>query len=183
MDLAAIGRGGEQIVTTLPWGLLWYPQSLEIPLAIGVLVLDNRAGVGVAATRCADATARRSVGGRFGCSACGRRRCQLRGVAIGAADRPRTGFCRGRGAVPARALPAGDAARRIGRRPLGVCAGTSMVGCRRPRRRHARLARPCRRSSRVHAARHLRGRGAAGVGRGHRCSRCGAASGASYGCP
>ncbi|MGH3340768.1 MAG: M28 family peptidase, partial [Propionibacteriaceae bacterium] len=39
MDLAAIGRGGEQIVTALPWGLLWYPQSLEIPLAIVVLVL------------------------------------------------------------------------------------------------------------------------------------------------
>jgi Peptidase family M28 len=39
MDLAAIGRGGEEIVTALPSGLLWYPQSLEIPLAIGVLVL------------------------------------------------------------------------------------------------------------------------------------------------
>ena len=39
MDLAAIGRGGEEIVTALPWGLLWYPQSLEIPLAIGALVL------------------------------------------------------------------------------------------------------------------------------------------------
>ena len=38
MDLAAIGRGGEKIVTALPWGLLAYPQSLEIPLAIGVLV-------------------------------------------------------------------------------------------------------------------------------------------------
>ena len=38
MDLAAIGRGGDEIVTALPWGLLWYPQSLEIPLAIGVLV-------------------------------------------------------------------------------------------------------------------------------------------------
>jgi Peptidase family M28 len=39
MDLSAIRVGGEQIVTTLPWGLLWYPQSLEIPLAIAVLVL------------------------------------------------------------------------------------------------------------------------------------------------
>jgi Peptidase family M28 len=38
-DLSAIRVGGEQIVATLPWGLLWYPQSLEIPLAIGVLVL------------------------------------------------------------------------------------------------------------------------------------------------
>ena len=38
-DLSAIPVGGEQIVTTLPWGLLWYPQSLEIPLAIGLLVL------------------------------------------------------------------------------------------------------------------------------------------------
>jgi hypothetical protein len=39
MDLAAIGRGGDEIVTSLPWGLLWYPQSLEIPLAIAALVL------------------------------------------------------------------------------------------------------------------------------------------------
>ena len=39
MDLAAIGRGGEEIVTSLPWGLLWYPQSLEIPVAISALVL------------------------------------------------------------------------------------------------------------------------------------------------
>ena len=41
MDLSAIRGGGEQIVTTLPWGLLWYPQSLEIPLAIGVVVLTG----------------------------------------------------------------------------------------------------------------------------------------------
>ena len=41
MDLAAIGRGGEEIVTSLPWGLLWYPQSLEIPLAIGALILTT----------------------------------------------------------------------------------------------------------------------------------------------
>ena len=41
MDLSAIRGGGEQIVTTLPWGLLWYPQSLEIPLAIGVVVLTT----------------------------------------------------------------------------------------------------------------------------------------------
>jgi hypothetical protein len=40
-DLSAIPVGGEQIVTTLPWGLLWYPQSLEIPLAIGLLVLTT----------------------------------------------------------------------------------------------------------------------------------------------
>ena len=39
MDLTAIRGGGEEIVTALPWGLLRYPQSLEIPLAIGVLVL------------------------------------------------------------------------------------------------------------------------------------------------
>ncbi|HZA03968.1 MAG TPA: M28 family peptidase, partial [Propionibacteriaceae bacterium] len=39
MDLGAIAGGGEEIVLTLPWGLLRYPQSLEIPLAIGVLVL------------------------------------------------------------------------------------------------------------------------------------------------
>jgi hypothetical protein len=38
-DLTVIRGGGEEIVTSLPWGLLRYPQSLEIPLAIGVLVL------------------------------------------------------------------------------------------------------------------------------------------------
>jgi Peptidase family M28 len=41
IDLAAIGRGGEEIVTALPWGLLWYPQSLEMPLAIAGLVLTT----------------------------------------------------------------------------------------------------------------------------------------------
>ena len=41
MDLTAIRGGGEQIVTTLPWGVLWYPQSFEIPLAIGVVVLTT----------------------------------------------------------------------------------------------------------------------------------------------
>jgi hypothetical protein len=41
MDLAAIEGGREEIVTSLPWGLLQYPQSLEIPLAIGVLVLTS----------------------------------------------------------------------------------------------------------------------------------------------
>jgi Peptidase family M28 len=40
MDLAAIEGGREEIVTSLPWGLLQYPQSLEIPVAIGVLVLS-----------------------------------------------------------------------------------------------------------------------------------------------
>jgi hypothetical protein len=39
MDLSAIGGGREEIVASVPWGLLWYPQSLEIPLAIGALVL------------------------------------------------------------------------------------------------------------------------------------------------
>ena len=39
MDLTAVPGGGEEIVTALPWGLLRYPQSLEIPLALGVLVL------------------------------------------------------------------------------------------------------------------------------------------------
>jgi Peptidase family M28 len=38
-DLSAIGGGREEIVASVPWGLLWYPQSLEIPLAIGALVL------------------------------------------------------------------------------------------------------------------------------------------------
>jgi hypothetical protein len=39
MDLATVDGGGEEIVTTLPWGLLRYPQGLEIPLAVGALVL------------------------------------------------------------------------------------------------------------------------------------------------
>ena len=38
-DLSAIRGGAEEIVTALPWGLLRYPQSLETPLAIGVLIL------------------------------------------------------------------------------------------------------------------------------------------------
>jgi hypothetical protein len=39
IDLSTVRVGGEQIVTTLPWGLLWYPESLEIPFAIALLVL------------------------------------------------------------------------------------------------------------------------------------------------
>ena len=39
MDLGVIADGGEEIVLALPWGLLRYPQGLEVPLAIGVLVL------------------------------------------------------------------------------------------------------------------------------------------------
>jgi hypothetical protein len=38
-DLAAIGEGDEDIVTTLPWGLFRYPQGLEVPLALGTLFL------------------------------------------------------------------------------------------------------------------------------------------------
>src|SRR3712207_3600975 len=33
-DLTAVPRGTEQVVTTLPWGLLRYPQGLEVPLAL-----------------------------------------------------------------------------------------------------------------------------------------------------
>jgi hypothetical protein len=39
LDLATVVDGGEEIVTTLPWGLLRYPQTLEIPLALAALVL------------------------------------------------------------------------------------------------------------------------------------------------
>ena len=103
MDLGAIADGGEEIVTDPALGPA--PVSAEP----GDSARDrcpgprSRAGVGVAATRCADAAARRPVGRRFGRSARGRRRRRLRGVAGGAADRPRTGFCRDRGALPARA--------------------------------------------------------------------------------
>ena len=38
-DLTAVPRGTEEVVTTLPWGLLRYPQGLEVPLALGALVL------------------------------------------------------------------------------------------------------------------------------------------------
>ncbi|WP_369133991.1 M28 family peptidase [Modestobacter sp. I12A-02662] len=38
-DLTAVTDGDEQIVTTLPWGLLRYPQDLEVPLALAPLVL------------------------------------------------------------------------------------------------------------------------------------------------
>ena len=37
--LVWLGRGGQEIVTSLPSGLLWYPQSFEIPLALAALVL------------------------------------------------------------------------------------------------------------------------------------------------
>jgi hypothetical protein len=38
-ELGTIPDGGEDIVTTLPWGLVRYPQSLEMPLAVVVLGL------------------------------------------------------------------------------------------------------------------------------------------------
>ncbi|WP_448607731.1 M28 family peptidase [Geodermatophilus sp. URMC 60] len=38
-DLTAVPRGAEQVVTTLPWGLLRYPQGLEVPLALAALAL------------------------------------------------------------------------------------------------------------------------------------------------
>ena len=119
-DLSAIPGGGEEIVTALPWGLLRYPQSLEIPLAIGVLVLAAvlawalRRGGALTLPRAA-LSAAAAVG-----SARGRRRRQLRGVAGGAADRSGPGFCRGRGALPARALPARDVGRGFVGRPLVV---------------------------------------------------------------
>ena len=150
MDLGAIAGGGEEIVTDAALGpapVSAEPRDSARDRCAGP---RGRAGVGVAATRCADATARRPVGRRFGRSARGRRRRQLRGVAGGAADRPGAGFCRGRGALPARALPAGDAARRSVGRRLVVRAAPSTAGCRRPRRRHARRARPRRRTARVH---------------------------------
>jgi len=37
-DLAEIRAGGEQVVTTLPWGLMRYPQTLEAPLALTALL-------------------------------------------------------------------------------------------------------------------------------------------------
>ena len=38
-DLAAVAEGDEEIVATMPWGLLRYPQGLEMPLAFGTLLL------------------------------------------------------------------------------------------------------------------------------------------------
>jgi hypothetical protein len=38
-DLAAVAAGDEEIVTTMPWGLLRYPQGLEVPLAVATLFL------------------------------------------------------------------------------------------------------------------------------------------------
>ena len=38
-DLTAVAGGDEQIVTTLPWGLLRYPAELEAPLAVTPLLL------------------------------------------------------------------------------------------------------------------------------------------------
>jgi hypothetical protein len=38
-DLAAVAEGDEEIVTTFPWGLFRYPQGLEVPLALGALLL------------------------------------------------------------------------------------------------------------------------------------------------
>jgi hypothetical protein len=38
-DLAAVAEGGEEIVATMPWGLFRYPQGLEVPLALGTLLL------------------------------------------------------------------------------------------------------------------------------------------------
>jgi hypothetical protein len=38
-DLTAVPRGAEQVVTTLPWVLLRYPQGLEVPLAFAALTL------------------------------------------------------------------------------------------------------------------------------------------------
>ena len=37
LDLADVARGEEQVVTTLPWGLLRHPAALEAPLALAVL--------------------------------------------------------------------------------------------------------------------------------------------------
>ena len=166
MDLGVIADGGEEIVPALPWGLLRYPQSLEVPLAIGVLVLVAvlvwvlrrrgaltlpRAALSVAAS-------------------------VVLLVAAGAA-----GYAVWRVALlvdPAQAsavvgepyrpllLPAGDAARRAVGRRLGVRAAPSATGCRRPRRRHARRARPRRRAAGGHRARTVRDGGATGARRG-----------------
>jgi Peptidase family M28 len=38
-DLAAVAEGDEEIVATMPWGLIRYPQGLEVPLALGTLLL------------------------------------------------------------------------------------------------------------------------------------------------
>ena len=40
-DLSTIDDSGEDLVTTLPWGLLRYPATLELPLAVATLVLTG----------------------------------------------------------------------------------------------------------------------------------------------
>ena len=175
MDLAAIEDGREEIVTSLPWGLLWYPQSLEIPLAIGVLVL-SAVLVWVLRRQGALTLPRVALSGAASVVLL---------VAAGAAsyavwqlalliDPAQASVVIGEPYRPA--LPAGDAPRRFGCRRFLVRAGTSAAGCRRPRRRHARRARPHRRGSRVHPARSLGRRRTADVGSGGRCGRCGAAA-------
>jgi hypothetical protein len=176
MDLSAIRVGGEQIVATLPWGLLWYPQSLEIPLAIGVLVLT---------------TVLVFLLGRRGSLTLPRVALSAAAsvvllVAAGAAS-----YAVWRLALlidPAQASALGGEPYRpvlyrlamllagFGRRPFHVRAGPSMAGSRRPRRWDACHTRPCWRLSRLHAARRLRGRGAARAGRRDRCGRGGAAT-------
>lgn len=39
VDLASLQEGGEERVTTLPWGLLHYPATLDVPLAAGTTAL------------------------------------------------------------------------------------------------------------------------------------------------
>jgi hypothetical protein len=169
MDLAAIGRGGEEIVTSLPWGLLWYPQSLEIPLAISALVLAT-VPMWVVRRRYALTLPRVALSAVASVVV-----LVVAGVASYAVWRlallidPAQVSARGSRAVSARSLPVRDAARQFGCGPLVVRPGTSMAGCRR----HARRRRS---ACRVHPARRLRVRRAADAGRGGRCGRRCAAS-------
>jgi hypothetical protein len=39
LDLATLADGGDEMVTTLPWGLLRYPRAAEMPAALAALVL------------------------------------------------------------------------------------------------------------------------------------------------
>jgi hypothetical protein len=128
MDLAAIGRGGEEIVTSLPWGLLWYPQSLEIPLAISALVLATVL-VWVVRRRYALTLPRVALSAVASVVV-----LVVAGVASYAVWRlallidPAQVSARGSRAVPARSLPVRDAARQFGCGPLVVRPGTSMAG-------------------------------------------------------
>ena len=182
-DLSAIPGGGEEIVTALPWGLLRYPQSLEIPLAIGVLVL---AAVLVWALR------------RGGALTLPRAALSVAAAVLVLVAASAASYAVWRVALlidPAQASAVvGEPYRPVLYRLAMLVAGLwvvalvvrpapSTAGRRRPRGRHARRAGPRGRIAGVHRARPVRVGGAADAARDDRRGHRGAAPEASYGRP